>query len=212
MDFSILSDDQLLQLLKGAMAEAIKRGGAVRAAAEGEVLSSQERAAIEFAVAEKLRIEKEEAERKRVAKEAEARLRQEDIKKEVEKTESTWSIKAAAIAAIRRWGYEGKFELAIWSRGSDRRVYFQDAKNRETWKWCLYLTGNQWHPPGDFEGEGVECWFDDKKDELASLLKAVSESWKSDTSIPSNAGNVEPAEKHLKKYLKAIGIEEKANV
>ena len=37
------------------MAEAIARGGAVKVAAESEVLSAKERAAIEFAVAERLR-------------------------------------------------------------------------------------------------------------------------------------------------------------
>ncbi|PHJ64954.1 hypothetical protein VF04_03985 [Nostoc linckia z7] len=206
MDFSILTDDQLLQLLKGAMAEAIKRGGAVRAAAQGEVLSSQERAAIEFAVAEKLRIEKQEEERKRIAKEAEAQLRQQDIEKQVEKTENQWSIKSAAVAAIRQWGYEGDFDINIWSRGADRRIYFQDAGRRWTWKWCLYVTGNQYHAPGELEGEGNRCWFDDKQDQLKAFLEAIAESWKGDISIPCRTGNVEPSPRHLAMYLKAIGI------
>ena len=211
MDFSILSDDQLLDLLKAAMAEAIKRGGDIASAAKGEVLSAQERAAIEFQVAEKIRIEREEKERKRVAQEAESRMRKEELKKQAERTETTWEIKSAAVEAIRQWGYDGEFEINIWSRGADRRVYFQkDSSKRTSWKWCLYLGGNIYHPPGDFEGQGADCWFDDKQDELKSLLKAIASSWEEDASIPCKVGDVAPAPKTLAKYLKAIGVE--ANV
>jgi hypothetical protein len=211
MDFSILSDDQLLDLLKAAMAEAIKRGGDIASAAKGEVLSAQERAAIEFQVAEKIRIEREEKERKRVAQEAESRMRKEELKKQAERTETTWEIKSAAVEAIRQWGYDGEFEINIWSRGADRRVYFQkDSSKRTSWKWCLYLGGNTYHPPGDFEGQGADCWFDDKQDELKPLLKAIASSWKEDASIPCKVGDVAPAPKTLAKYLKAIGVE--ANV
>lgn len=214
MDFSILSDDQLLDLLKAAMAEALKRGGDIASAAKGEVLSAQERAAIEFQVAEKLRVEREEKERKRVAQEAESRMRYEELKKQSEKKiETTWEIKSAAIEAIRQWGYDGEFEINIWSRGADRRVYFQkDNAKRTSWKWCLYLGGNNYHPPGDFEGEGADCWFDDKQDELKALLKAIASSWKSDVSIPCKVGDVAPAPKILNKYLQAIGIGVKTNV
>jgi hypothetical protein len=213
MDFSILSDDQLLDLLKGAMTEAIHRGGAIAAAAQGEVLSAKERAQIEFRVAEKLRAEAEARERERIAKEAEAKIRAEALKKEAQQVESTWSSKAAAIAAIRQWGYNGDFEINIWSNGADRRVYFQESNGRRCdWKWCLYLTGNKYHPPGDLDGEGNACWFDDRQDQLKSFLKAIAESWKGDVSIPCKAGDVEPSQAKLKKYLAAIGIEEKANV
>lgn len=213
MDFSILSDDQLLDLLKAAMAEAIRRGGDIASAAKGEVLSAQERAAIEFQVAEKFRIEREEKERKRVAKEAETRMRDEELKKQAEKVETDWEVKSAAVAAIRQWGYDGEFEINIWSRGADRRVYFQkDSGKRTSWKWCLYLGGNAYHPPGDFEGEGAECWFDDKKDELKALLKEIASSWKGDVNIPCKVGDVTPAPKTLNKYLKALGMGVEANV
>lgn len=213
MDFSILSDDQLLDLLKATMAEAIKRGGDIASAAKGEVLSAQEKAAIEFKVAEKIRIEREEKERKRVAKEAEARMREEELKNQAEKVETDWEVKSAAVAAIRQWGYDGEFEINIWSRGADRRVYFQkDARRRVSWKWCLYLGGNAYHPPGDFEGEGADCWFDDKQDELKALLKEIASSWKGDVSIPCKVGDVAPAPQTLAKYLKAIGMGVEANV
>lgn len=63
MDFSLLSDDQLLQLLKLAMAEALNRGGAVRIAAEQEVVSAGERAEIERKVADQFLQKKAEEER-----------------------------------------------------------------------------------------------------------------------------------------------------
>lgn len=125
MDFTGISDDQLLQLLKLAMAEAINRGSAVRVAAEQEVVSAQEKAEIERKVAARLLLEKEELERKRIQKEAEPKFRAEENKKQAAATETIWACKAAIARAIKEWGYEGKFELNIWSSGADRRVYFQ---------------------------------------------------------------------------------------
>ena len=214
MDFSSLTDDQLLQLLKGAIAEAISRGGAMKAAAEGEVLSAKERAQIEFQVAENLRLQREEEERQRVAKEAEARLREAELAKKAETVESTWAVKAAAVEAIRRWGYKGTFHLTIWQREEDRRVYFQETKygGKRDWKWTLYLTGNRYHPPGDFEGAGPGSWFDDKVESLERFLYEVTKSWKTTVDIPDTTGKVQPAPSHLKRYLKAIGIEEETNV
>jgi len=218
MDFSNVSDAQLFELLKATMREAIHRGGAIAAAAQDEVISAQERAKIEFEVAEKIRIEAEEKERQRIKEEAEARLRAERNKKEAEKIESAWSVKAAAIQAIRKWGYQDEFEIAIWSRGSDRRVYFEKPGitiQHPEWRWCLYVTGNNWHPPGELEGTGAKCFFDDKQDELKAFLKAVAASWKGDIKIPCSAGDVEASPKRLEQYLVAIGIkkaQENANV
>lgn len=205
IDFSGLSDDQLLQLIQSAFKEAIARGASVRAAAEAEVVSAQEKAAIEFKVAERFRLEKEEKERERIAKEAEERLKKQEQEKNAKTVASNWAVKAAAIAAIRQWGYEDKFSLAIWSRGADRRVYFKSSN--ADWEWCLYLTGNQYNPPGNLAGHGKKCWFDDKQDELKRFLEAVSTSWTGDASIPCDVGNIEPNPKSLKKYLQAIGIE-----
>ncbi len=192
MDFTSVSDDQLLQLLKLAMAEAIDRGGAVRVAAEQEVVSAQERAEIERKVTARLLLEKEELERKRIKEQAEARFRAEENKKQAAATETTWSQKAATAKAIKEWGYEGKFELNIWSSGADRRVYFQ-LDRKGTWKFCLYLTGNAYHPPMDFEGEGADCWFDDKQKELKALLALIAQHWKGDFKMTNDVGEVKPA-------------------
>lgn len=211
MDFSGVSDDQLLQLLKLAMAEALKRGGAVRVAAEQEVISAQERAEIERKVAAKLLLEKEERERQRIKQEAEAQFRAEENKKQAAATETTWACKAAVARVIKEWGYEGRFELNIWSSGADRRVYFQNSR-RSSWKFCLYLTGNRYHPPMDFEGEDADCWFDDKQKELKALLFLISKHWKGDLKMSNDVGEVEPASHKLQQYREVLKLEVAANV
>lgn len=211
MDFTSVADDQLLQLLKLAMAEALNRGGAVRIAAEAEVVSAQERAEIERKVATRLLLEKEELERKRIKEEAEAKFRAEENKKQAAATETTWSCKAAIAQVIKEWGYKGKFELNIWSRGADRRVYFQLDK-QGTWKFCLYLTGNAYHPPMDFEGEGADCWFDGKQKELKALLALISKHWKSDLKMSNEVGDVMPSAKKLNQYREILKLEVTANV
>ncbi|KJH69627.1 hypothetical protein [Aliterella atlantica] len=211
MDFSTLNDDQLLQLLKLAMAEALKRGGAVRVAAEQEVVSAQEKAEIEREVAEKLRLEKEARERERIKQAAETRFRQEENQKKAAATSSKWSKKSAIAWALKEWGYEGKFELNIWSNGADRRVYFQqDCQG--TWKWCLYLTGNRYHPPMELEGEGVDCWFDDRQKELKAFLSLIAKQWQGDLKTSNEVGDVTPDFATLNSYRKVLNLKETANV
>lgn len=210
MDFSILSDDQLLQLLKQAMQEALLRGGAVRVAAQQEVISAQERAEIEREVAAQILQKRTLEERARIEFEAKEKFEAEHKKAAAQKTESVWSAKAAIAAAIKEWGYDGFFELNIWSRGADRRVYFQ-LDRKGTWKFCLYLTGNAYHPPGDFEGEGADCWFDDKQAQLKNLLKAVAQHWSCDMDTSNQVGDVVPNEKRLQKYREILQIKEAAS-
>ncbi len=205
MDFSALSDDQLLQLLKLAMQEALLRGGAVKAAAFSEVISTQERAEIERKVAQEMLRKKAEEERLRIEKEAKAKFEAEALKAKAEATETTWSCKSALACVIREWGYDGKFELNIWSSGADRRVYFQ-LDRRGTWKFCLYLTGNSYHPPMDFEGEGADCWFDDKQAQLKQLMRLVSEHWESGFKMSNDVGDIAPNEKKLNQYRQILNL------
>jgi len=77
LDFSALSDDQLLALLRATLQECVARNPAVEAAARAAVIDESERARIvasaSAAEAAKLRA----MERERIAKEAAARVRQE---------------------------------------------------------------------------------------------------------------------------------------
>lgn len=205
MDFSALSDDQLLQLLKLAMQEALNRGGAVKAAAEASVISTQEKAEIERKVAIEMLHKKAESERLRIEKEAKAKFEAESIKTKVQATEQKWSCKSAIASVIKEWGYKGKFELNIWRSGANRRVYFQ-LDRRGTWKFCLYLTGNLYHPPMDFEGEGADCWFDDKQNQLKELLKLIAQHWKGDLKMSNDVGDVAPNEKKLTQYREILNL------
>lgn len=206
MDFTSISDDQLLQLLKLAMAEALNRGGAVRVAAEAEVVSIQEKAEIERKVAARLLLEKEQKERKRIQEEAEAKFRAEENKKQAQATETTWACKAAIAQAIKEWGYEGSFELNIWSRGVDRRVYFQCDERESKWKYCLYLTGNAYNPPMYFEREGDTSWFIDKHKDLKALLTLISKHWKGDLKMSHQVGGVVPNQKRLNQYREVLKL------
>lgn len=209
MDFSQLSDSQLLELLKAIFAEAINRGGAIAAAAQGESISAQERAKIEWQIAEEYRQKKEEEEKREIADSAKAKLEREEKAKESERINRLWKRKAAIVAAFEKWGAEEDFELNIWERGSDRRVYLQGIK-RNSWKWCLYLSGNQWHPPGFLEGIGEVCWFDDYQERLEKILAKIAEIWKGDLRVNSQEikklKRLEPDSKHLAAYLEALEI------
>lgn len=126
-------------------------------------------------------------------------------------TENLWSYKYAAVEAFRIWGFEEEFNLAIWSSGRDRRVYLQSSdysygrRSSTGWKFCCYVTGNEFHPPGSLEGEGRDCWLDDKQELLAKLLIAISTDWKGDIKISSSHRNgLKARQKILAKYLEII--------
>ena len=74
MDFSTLSDEQLIELIKGALAETIKRGQTVVDAAREVMLDEKREAEIRFKAQEiaKEKILRQEAER--IAKEEEAKI------------------------------------------------------------------------------------------------------------------------------------------
>jgi len=183
-DLEQLNDDDLLKLLKAAMAEASDRGGLIANQAEAE---KQER----------IRIEKQK------------NLEQEQQTKK-DKIIRQWRIKMAAITAVRQWGYDEDFALAIWSQDVDRRVYFQMEGDRykNGWKVTLYLTGNSSHPPGKMTYEGKGCWFADKKKEVKAFLQAFANTWQGDIKISSDdyQDDIIPSEKHLSDYLNAIGV------
>jgi hypothetical protein len=210
IDFSGLSDEQLLQLLTEAMAEAMNRGEVVRLAAQDAVLSTEEKLQIQQRVAAQYAERKLQEERQRVEREAEEKHKAKELKQQAEKTETLWSARAAIVAAIRQWGYDGDFEINIWSSGADRRVYFQKTVSSgrrgftAEWKFCLYVTGNNYQAPGAFIGEGANCWFDDKQELLQAFLLEVANAWKGDMKMSSDTGTAEPSEKWLKKYLAVL--------
>jgi len=208
MDFSKITDDQLLQLLQSAMAEAISRGEAMAYAAQVDVLSQKEKAQIRIKEMERLQEEKNKSEVDRIKKAAKAEFEKSQSQAETGETKGLWQSKMAAIEAIREWGYNGEFQINIWANGNDRRVYFQD-KRKPNWKYCLYVTGNKYNPPGKFTLEGERCFFDeeDRVERLKAFLLFFATQWDVvQLSSSDGVAGLTPDEKILKKYRKALGL------
>jgi hypothetical protein len=77
LDFSTLTDDQLVGLLRSVLRECVARGGAVQAAARSAGIDEAERAQIAKDAAEREAAKLRAKERERVAKDAAERVKQE---------------------------------------------------------------------------------------------------------------------------------------
>ena len=150
IDFAPLTDDQLVALIRAAAQEAIRRGDAVKTAAQNATLSEAEKAKIarDAAHQEEERLRQQEAEQ--VAREAAGRVSASQRQKENEEQYQAWGKKktlAHMVIAVLGTGWE----LAIWERNGDRRVYFDCTSSRV--KITYFDTGNRWHPPASVDGE-----------------------------------------------------------
>lgn len=157
LDFSSLTDDQLIGLIQQAAAEAVQRGEAVAASARYAGLSEAEKARAENAAYETeiARIRAREAEeatirgRARARKEVEATKVADATNKEHER----WQKRAELAAPFVELLGEG-WQLTVWERGGDKRVYLDKGNH---YKITYYITGNSYHPPGEMEWAG-DAW------------------------------------------------------
>jgi len=92
LDFSVLTDDQLLSLIRAALAEAVERGAAITAAAQSVYLDAAEKMEIARQAAEREAAILRAKERERIAREAAERVRQQA---EAEKTRAQKEAEAA---------------------------------------------------------------------------------------------------------------------
>lgn len=151
LDFSSLTDDQLIGLIQQAAAEAVQRGEAVAASARHAGLSEAEKARAENAAYETeiARIRARETEeaairgRERARREVEATKVADAVNKEHER----WQKRAELAAPFLELLGEG-WQLTIWERGGDKRVYLDKSNH---YKITYYITGNSYHPPGELE-------------------------------------------------------------
>jgi len=151
LDFSSLSDDQLVELIRAALREAVRRGSAVEAAVRSAGLEESEKARIAQAAARKEaeRIAREEADR--VAREAAERVRREAEKKQEQAAiDKAAKLRALAVRARELFGNGWpEFSVSIWSKAGDKRVYIQCGFDQ---KFCTYYhTGNARTAPGTIE-------------------------------------------------------------
>ncbi len=223
LNFKGLQDDQLLQLIQGALAEAVSRGGAIAAAARTEFVDASERARIEAEALLKAQAKAAEQERERIQAEAE-RKAQAAIKSKQEQEYATtqaknWGMKKAIHLALQEWGVQEDHKLTVWERDGDKRIYFQeDNSRRSIWKVTYYITGNIHHAPGELnweymgraDDERLKNLSENKADQKALIrfFEAVSDRWESLNSSSSSAltSKVDVFEKHITAYREALSL------
>lgn len=219
MDFSKLTDDQLLQLIQEALAEAVSRGVTVATRVKDAYVDAQEAAQIKAEAFRKAAELAEERERSRLKeqarREALAAVAAQEQKDEIDKTKALWEKKKAIAIALEEWGLREDWQINIWSRGADRRVYV-DGGGDHSWAWkiCFYVSGNSYHPPGAIDVEGKKLLDKDnpllkgeeKWEEFKSFLAAVAQKWQSLKVSRSDVQNYDGIanSKHLALYRQAL--------
>lgn len=181
LDFSGLSNDQLIQLIRAACAEAVNRGAATAAAAQDAYLSEVERARVAQAATllETERLRGEEA--ARVAREAADKLRRQAERQRVEDAAAAetklWARRKGIAAAIDATGYDVKGDqLVVWLSGAnEKRVFLQTKGYGGATYVTYYVTGNSHHAPGSYTfRSGMDASL---KRDLKPVLKAIAEEW-----------------------------------
>lgn len=221
MDFSGLDNEQLLVLIKACLEEATKRGVAMQRAAYAVYLDAQEVARIQAEATARALEQQAELERQRIVKEAEkaasAKVEQQQQQTEAERIAANWKKRKAIGVALEKWGVTEDWQINVWSRGADVRVYVDGGGDCSyAWKMCFYVTGNAYHPPNSLEIE--EASKIDQSSPLSSkegrqifkaFLSEVNKRWKGLKLTNREAENFDgdPDEKHLQAYLKALKLE-----
>lgn len=122
LDFSELTDDQLVGLIRAALRECVSRGAAVQAAAQYATLDEAERAKAAREGAEREAAKLRAAERERVAREAAESVRRQQAEQE-----------SAARAAREQAETERQREAA--RRAADEAVSKVEARERQRREW-----------------------------------------------------------------------------
>lgn len=185
MDFSTLSDEQLIELIKGALAETIKRGQTVVDAAREVMLDEKREAEIRFKAQEiaKEKILRQEAER--IAKEEEAKIlakqRQSEEQKAIDAQKKNWAAKKSQAERMLSF-FDGNIWINVWKSGNEKRVYINDGEpfgKRTKEVACYYATGNAKRAPNTFTGDD-NYWnklSPEQREEFKALVIEISNYW-----------------------------------
>lgn len=127
LDFSSLSDDQLIVLIKQACNEAARRGTATNAAARNAVLTEAEKSQIANAAMEKELARQRAIEAERVAQEAANTIRrqfeQDKIKAEQQKVVQLWETKESISKRVQELlNPDENITFHVWSNSSKTDV------------------------------------------------------------------------------------------
>lgn len=220
LNFESINDEQLLQLIQAALKEAIERGGTIAAAARTEFVDAATRAQIEAEALAKAQAKAAERERERIEQEAkrkaEAQIKAQEEQQYATKQALLWGQQKAIHLALQEWGVNEDHKINVWERGGDKRIYFEQDIARSGWKVTYYITGNNWHAPGEFGYESLRGAQDERIKNLAEnesdqealirLFDEIASRWKSLNSSSDKAlmSRSEPLQNHLSAYREAL--------
>jgi hypothetical protein len=201
MDYSQLTDEQLLQLLEGVLRETVKRGDIVTAAAREVMLTEKEKTDIKAAAAQQAKSDIYREESRRLAQEERDRLIQQQRraaeKDEADKQARLWQAKkeqsARMIALLK-----GEIWVNVWkSRSGEKRVYLNDGEpfgKRTNEIACLYVTGSSRQAPGSMdESSWLKAYDDDTRKAVKALCVEMGKYWNETTIHCNQAATYEPA-------------------
>jgi hypothetical protein len=144
LDFSILTDDQLVTLIRSALQEAVRRSPATAAAAQAATLDEAEKARIARVAAERAAAEVREAEERRLAAAAAAQARRDA---EAAATAAEWAAKEAIGARVREILGTEVLEPIDYSRQQVRLAYLRKVLGEaraEDGKWAVGSYTPRW--------------------------------------------------------------------
>jgi hypothetical protein len=206
MDFSALNNEQLLELIRAAMAETVSRGMKQIAEQIYEDAKADAQAQVESEIrAAKAAAEAEAAQAKRVV---EQKLKQQ--KTALQQNSGLWASKASVLKALKAYSAFKEDEelfLNIWQRDGDGevRVYLKGpevGRRSHEWEIVFYYTGNKYHPP--LSVEGVD---DELIPALTEFFKVLCSTWTPGLDVKYSAvKGIEPHPEKLNKYRKALGL------
>jgi hypothetical protein len=177
VDFSKLSDDQLLQLMKAVLAECINRGVAIATAAN------------------------------RIGSDAvEEMLNKVESSQQNTSIETERSAVITAILKTRYLPtYYIPFGVNIWEKNGDKRAYIQESFNNDGWKITYYHTGNRWNRRGSITSENIDI--SDCKPQLIQFCNAICDRFESGFKAYSNdAEKYPPNPDSLNAYQQLLQI------
>lgn len=208
MDFSNISDDQLLQLIKAVMAEAVSRGGAIARAASDVYVDAETELRIKAEAAETARLKAETLKLEKLKAAAEAEIQKEEALKVQEQQAIVWAQKIALVQAIKEdplFADDEDFTINIWARGNDIRVYLQEGgvyDRKHKWEVIYYFTGNKFQAPHSIEGLN-----DEDAERFRPLFQLICKYYRAGFKVNLKdclKGGIPADDRLLKKYKAAI--------
>lgn len=181
LDFSGLTDDQLIQLIRAACQDAVRRGAACAKAAHGVYLDAMEQSRIAHEAAMREAERLRQAETDRIARETAERIRRDAERKKVDDVASAeavlWARRKGIAIALDAVGYDVKGDqLVVWLSGTkEKRIFLQQRGFGGATYATMFVTGNGRHAPDSFEfSRGMSPSL---KEALKPVLRAVAKEW-----------------------------------